>query len=377
MAVVRSGLAPGNAPGLYALSLARNLLVISRQETTLTGNAMAQIPFMSQISGGNTTSTTTGEADLGLFSLSAESLSTGIPFDLALQELLVSEHCEEALQLFSLQMPIDTEAQPTANPMLTQDGKLLPLAPQLNGQSLPQLSELPQQPVASKSAEVMPALTLTLPQKVQTEVALPKLTSLVTTDRPVEMVSLISSDLTGDRSMPELSRTADSGNQFSLNALSQSATSPVAGRASIILPLNTPVGQPGWDQAVGERIQWMVNQNIQQAEIKLTPPNLGPLEIKISVQNDQTNVTFIAAQAPTREALESSIPRLREMFGEINLNLANVDVGHQQAGEPGREGAAEGRGSGGSSDADSSQSWSADSAGVQIRTGDGLLDTYA
>ncbi|MEW8211404.1 MAG: hypothetical protein AB2735_13150, partial [Candidatus Thiodiazotropha taylori] len=100
---------------------------------------------MSQISGGNTTSTTTGEADLGLFSLSAESLSTGIPFDLALQELLVSEHSEEALQLFSLQMPIDTEAQPTANPMLTQDGKLLPLAPQLNGQSLPQLSELPQQ----------------------------------------------------------------------------------------------------------------------------------------------------------------------------------------------------------------------------------------
>ncbi|MEW8283797.1 MAG: hypothetical protein AB2767_15245, partial [Candidatus Thiodiazotropha taylori] len=234
---------------------------------------------MSQISGGNTTSTTTGEADLGLFSLSAESLSTGIPFDLALQELLVSEHSEEALQLFSLQMPIDTEAQPTANPMLTQDGKLLPLAPQLNGQSLPQLSELPQQQVASKSAEVMPALTLTLPQKVQTEVALPKLTSLVTTDRPVEMVSLISSDLTGDRSMPEVSRTADSGNQFSLNALSQSATSPVAGRASIILPLNTPVGQPGWDQAVGERIQWMVNQNIQQAEIKLTPPNLGPLEI--------------------------------------------------------------------------------------------------
>ncbi|ODB89599.1 hypothetical protein A3194_10610 [Candidatus Thiodiazotropha endoloripes] len=338
---------------------------------------MAQIPFMSQITGGNTTSTTTGEADLGLFSLSAESLSTGVPFDLALQELLASEHSEEALQLFSLQMPIDTETRPMTNPMLTQDGKLLPLTPQLNGQALPQLSEPSQLPMAAKRAELMPALTLTLPQKVQTDAVMPKLTSLVTTDRPVEMMSLISADMAGDRPQAEVSRTADTSSQFSLNALSQSATSPVGSRASIVLPLNTPVGQPGWDQAVGERIQWMVNQNIQQAEIKLTPPNLGPLEIKISVQNDQTNVTFIAAQAPTREALESSIPRLREMFGEINLNLANVDVGHQQAGEPGREGAAESRGKGGSSDPDSSQGWSADAGGVQIRSGDGLLDTYA
>ncbi|MCG7984996.1 MAG: flagellar hook-length control protein FliK [Candidatus Thiodiazotropha lotti] len=359
------------------MSLARNLLVICRQETTLTGNAMAQIPFMPQMTGGNTTSTKTGEADLGLISLSAESLSTGIPFDLALQELLASEYSEEALQLFSLQMPMDTEAQPMTNPMLTQDGKLLPLTPQLNGQTLPQLSELSQQPLAAKSGELTPVLTLTLPQKVQTEVALPKLTSLVTTDRPVEMMSLINTDKGGDRALSEVSRPADSGNQFSLNALNQSATSPLGSRASIVLPLNTPVGQPGWDQAVGERIQWMVNQNIQQAEIKLTPPNLGPLEIKISLQNDQTNVTFIAAQAPTREALESSIPRLREMFGEINLNLANVDVGHQQAGEPGREGAAESQGRGGSSDTDSSQGWSADSGSVQVRSGDGLLDTYA
>jgi flagellar hook-length control protein FliK len=121
----------------------------------------------------------------------------------------------------------------------------------------------------------------------------------------------------------------------------------------------------------------MVNQNVQQAEIKLTPPNLGPLEIKISMQNDQTNVTFIAAQAPTREALESSIPRLREMFGEINLNLANVDVGHQQAGEPGRDGAADRHDNGTASGHEASQSWSADSASGRIMTGDGLLDTYA
>ncbi len=337
---------------------------------------MAQIPFMPQITGSSTTSTNSGEADLGLFSLSAESLTTGT-FDLALQQLLVSEHNEEAVQLFSLQMPIDRQAQPMLNPVLTQDGKLLPLTPQLNGQALPQLSESPQPPMATKPEELTAPLTLIRPQKVQTEAALPKLTSLVSTDKPVEMVSLVSADTGAERSRPEVSRIADSSSQFSLNALSQSAASAAGSRASIVLPLNTPVGQPGWDRAVGERIQWMVNQNIQQAEIKLTPPNLGPMEIKISVQNDQTNVTFIAAQAPTREALESSVPRLREMFGEINLNLANVDVGHQQAGEPGGEDAAESQGHGGSSERGPSQSRSADSGSMQVRSADGLLDTYA
>jgi flagellar hook-length control protein FliK len=339
---------------------------------------MAQIPFMPQITGDNTASTATSEGDLGLFSLSAESLVTGNSFDLALQQLLLSEDGEETLQLFSMQLPVDPEVQPMSNPLMMPDGKLLPLSPMIDGQVLPQLSEQPQLPMATNRSELTPALTLTLPQQVQAEGGLPKLVNLVTTDKSVEMMPLLAAaESGGERSPLDVSRVAESNNQFSLNALTQSATTAVGGRASIVLPLNTPVGQPGWDQAVGERIQWMVNQNVQQAEIKLTPPNLGPLEIKISLQNDQTNVTFIAAQAPTRDALESSIPRLREMFGEINLNLANVDVGHQQAGEPGQEGSGESGSSGGTSDHESVNKWSNGLGSSRTMVGEGLLDTYA
>jgi flagellar hook-length control protein FliK len=119
----------------------------------------------------------------------------------------------------------------------------------------------------------------------------------------------------------------------------------------------------------------MVGQNIQQAEIKLNPPHLGPLEIKVSLQNDQTSVTFVATQAPTRDALEASIPRLREMFGEINLNLANVDVGQQQTGESAHDGRAESDNMSG----DSLSHEQADPAQQQARIvgGNGLLDTYA
>lgn len=102
--------------------------------------------------------------------------------------------------------------------------------------------------------------------------------------------------------------------------------------AAALTSISTPVGQPGWGTAVGERIQWMLGQQLQQAEVRLSPPHLGPLEIRISLQNDIANVHFAAAHAATREAIEAALPRLREMLGEANLNLGNVDVGSQEAG---------------------------------------------
>jgi flagellar hook-length control protein FliK len=152
-----------------------------------------------------------------------------------------------------------------------------------------------------------------------------------------------------------------------------------ATRPVIALPVQVPVAQPGWDNALGERIQWMLSRNVQQAEIKLTPPQLGPLEIKISLHNDQTSVQFLAAHQATRDALEAAIPRLRELFGEINLNLANVDVGQRQA-----EGApAQG---GGAGQASARQSGLPEEGPSMIQDSDtpmlrlhsrGLLDIYA
>jgi len=101
-----------------------------------------------------------------------------------------------------------------------------------------------------------------------------------------------------------------------------------------VMTVDVPVGRPDWGKAVGERIQWLLGKEVQQAELKLNPPHLGPLEVRISLQHDQANVSFLAAHAPTREALEASLPRLREMFGDANFNLVNVDVGqHQGSGQ--------------------------------------------
>jgi flagellar hook-length control protein FliK len=334
---------------------------------------MAQIPILPQITGGKSSASTASVGDLDLLTLSAEGMVDGIPFDLALQQLLNSQNSEETLQLFALQLPVGVDDQSLPLSAATQEGRLLPLSLQVDGKSLPQISE----PLVSTAPESPKPVSMLSANNLMPEAAVPRLVQLVNHDKPIDMIPLTAGE-GGDRALLETSRGSDSVSQFSLNTLSQATTSVAGSRPSIVLPLNTPVGQPGWDQAVGERIQWMVNQNIQQAEIKLTPPNLGPMEIKVSIHNDQTNVTFIAAQAPTREALESSIPRLREMLGEINLNLANVDVGQQQAGEPGGEGKADiGRG-GGAIENDSAVLGGSGGLGdTDLQAGNGLLDTYA
>ena len=109
-------------------------------------------------------------------------------------------------------------------------------------------------------------------------------------------------------------------------------------------PVYIAVGEKGWDQSVGERITWMLGNRIQQAEVRLSPPHLGPLEIRVSVQSDQASVSIAAPHVLTREAIEAAIPRLREMMQEGNLNLVNVNVEdrspgqHNTAGESGEGG---------------------------------------
>ena len=85
-----------------------------------------------------------------------------------------------------------------------------------------------------------------------------------------------------------------------------------------------------WNQQVGERINWMINGQMQRAEIRLDPPELGSLDIRLNIAKDnQASVLFYVNNTTAKEAIESAIPRLREMLEQQGLDLANVDVSQQ------------------------------------------------
>jgi flagellar hook-length control protein FliK len=90
--------------------------------------------------------------------------------------------------------------------------------------------------------------------------------------------------------------------------------------------LGVGVAHPNWSHAMGEKILWMANQQLSSADIRLDPPELGSLQVKVNVQQDQANITFISPHPQVRELLDQQVTRLREMFAEQGLNLVNVDV---------------------------------------------------
>jgi flagellar hook-length control protein FliK len=95
--------------------------------------------------------------------------------------------------------------------------------------------------------------------------------------------------------------------------------------------VDVPVGKPGWSEAMTDKVMWMSAQNIASAEIHLNPADLGPLSVRISSHQDQTSVYFTSAHAAVRDALDQSLPRLREMFSGQGIQLLDVGVGDQHA----------------------------------------------
>lgn len=78
-----------------------------------------------------------------------------------------------------------------------------------------------------------------------------------------------------------------------------------------------------------ERVQLMVRQNIQVAEIRLDPAELGQMQIRINLQQEQASVQFIVQQQQAKELLEQQMPRLREMLQQQGIQLGEGQVQQQ------------------------------------------------
>ena len=115
----------------------------------------------------------------------------------------------------------------------------------------------------------------------------------------------------------------------------QSATS--ATNPSLTQAFNTqlelPLGSSQWGSQVLQRVAWLTGQGIAAAEIHLNPAELGPMQVRVDQRQDSATVVFTSHNSSTREAIEASLPRLRELFSEQGMELIDVDInsGEQEA----------------------------------------------
>ncbi|KTS78128.1 flagellar hook-length control protein [Pseudomonas oryzihabitans] len=121
-----------------------------------------------------------------------------------------------------------------------------------------------------------------------------------------------------------------------LTALSQSLSTPAqtARPVTATVPgqaLNPQAGN--FSEAVVDKVMWMSSQNLKTADIQMEPAQLGKLEVRIDMTQDQTQVTFASPHADVREALDNGSQRLRELFAQQGMNLSNVNVSDQSSGQ--------------------------------------------
>ena len=103
---------------------------------------------------------------------------------------------------------------------------------------------------------------------------------------------------------------------------------PAPATASFSVPVS--FGQAAWGQAMGQQVVWAVNQQLSSADLHLSPPELGPVSVRIRLDADQASISFAAAHGAVREAIEAALPRLRDMLATQGIALTDANVTSQE-----------------------------------------------
>ncbi|BEG73222.1 flagellar hook-length control protein FliK [Achromobacter xylosoxidans] len=102
----------------------------------------------------------------------------------------------------------------------------------------------------------------------------------------------------------------------------------------VMLQVATPVGGTHWGTELGQQMVVMSNnvrQGTQTAELRLDPPDLGPLRVSINLADGVASASFVSAHASVRQAIETAIPQLQQALAQAGISLGQTSVGEQAA----------------------------------------------
>ena len=176
---------------------------------------------------------------------------------------------------------------------------------------------------------------------------------------------LVTSQASAATAIPQATLAAMTGTSISNQPASSAQT------------VATPLGSAAWGDDFSQKVNWMVSQKNQVAELHLNPPNLGPLDVVIKITDNQATAFFTSPHAMVRDAVESALPKLRELLADNGIMLSNASVGDQTPRDrEASEFAARKAESAALRDSDSSL-LETPAPVTMVRTHNGVLDTFA
>lgn len=137
-------------------------------------------------------------------------------------------------------------------------------------------------------------------------------------------------------------------------------------------------GRSGWNQEVSQKVVWMVGAGEQSATLTLNPPDLGPLQVVISVNNSNADASFFSDNPEVRQALEDGLEHLRESMQSSGLQLGqtSVNAGQQQSQQNFQE-MAHNQFSNNLKSQQGLMDKELPAMGISVRESQGLVDTFA
>jgi flagellar hook-length control protein FliK len=121
-----------------------------------------------------------------------------------------------------------------------------------------------------------------------------------------------------------LSGASNDGSAGAAQLLTSNASTDSAPTPTFKIAAGVDSAQFG--QGVADRVALMMDGNLTNAKLQVNPPALGPIEVRIALQGGHAQVWLSSHSALTRDALESSSSKLREMLGSQGFSQVSVDI---------------------------------------------------
>lgn len=128
----------------------------------------------------------------------------------------------------------------------------------------------------------------------------------------------------GNSAESSLSASTNDGTAGAAQLLTSNAPADAAPVPTFKIAAGVDTGDFG--QGVADRVSLMMDGNLSTAKLQINPPALGPIEVRIALQAGHAQVWLSSHSAVTRDALESSAPKLREMLGSQGFAQVSVDI---------------------------------------------------
>ncbi len=132
-----------------------------------------------------------------------------------------------------------------------------------------------------------------------------------------------SKGMTGDGLAPPPG-IAGAGAEIPLPRGFEHAPRPVEARLNV--SVDAPVRSPAFAGELGEKIVWLAGRQGQIAEISLNPPQMGALEVRLTVSGGEAGAQFFSVNPVVRDAIEAALPRLRELMAQAGIALGEAQV---------------------------------------------------